>query len=135
MPMAKIRDYEVGYGKPPKATQFKTGQSGNSKGRSRGSLNAVTLMQQVVSERVTVVEKGQEKSMSMLEVLLRRMVNKAAAGDLKAIPMVLTLVEQGLSENEEGTPQSEKDQLLLHSALLKMRQGLLSGDANAKESG
>ena len=29
------RGYEVGYGKPPKATRFKKGQSGNPKGRPR----------------------------------------------------------------------------------------------------
>ena len=27
--------YAVGYGKPPKATQFKKGQSGNPKGRAK----------------------------------------------------------------------------------------------------
>ena len=29
-------DYEVGYGKPPKHTRFKKGQSGNPKGRPKG---------------------------------------------------------------------------------------------------
>ena len=28
-------DYEVGYGKPPKHSRFKPGQSGNPKGRPR----------------------------------------------------------------------------------------------------
>ena len=29
----KKKDYEIGYKKPPKHTQFKPGQSGNPKGR------------------------------------------------------------------------------------------------------
>lgn len=29
--------YEVGYGKPPKSTRFKKGQSGNPGGRPRGA--------------------------------------------------------------------------------------------------
>lgn len=33
--------YEVGYGKPPTAHRFKKGQSGNPKGRSKGSKNQV----------------------------------------------------------------------------------------------
>ena len=33
----KTRNDEVGYGKPPRATQFKKGQSGNIKGRPKGS--------------------------------------------------------------------------------------------------
>ena len=31
--------YEVGYGKPPEASRFKPGRSGNPKGRPRGSKN------------------------------------------------------------------------------------------------
>jgi hypothetical protein len=34
-------DYEVGYGKPPKHSRFKLGQSGNPKGRPKGSRNRV----------------------------------------------------------------------------------------------
>ena len=30
------RDYEIGYGRPPKHTQFKKGQSGNPEGRPKG---------------------------------------------------------------------------------------------------
>jgi hypothetical protein len=132
--MAEDREYEIGYGKPPKATQFKAGQSGNPKGRPKGSMNAATMMQQIVAEPVSVVEKGgREKTMPMLEVLLRRMVNKAATGDLKAIPMVLTLVEQGSSDPGAEAPSAEKDHRHLQDVLLKMRNDLGKGESSAKE--
>ena len=35
-------DYEVGYGKPPKDKQFKKGQSGNPKGRTKGTKNFIS---------------------------------------------------------------------------------------------
>lgn len=35
----KPERYEVGYGKPPSATRFKPGQSGNPHGRPKGSKN------------------------------------------------------------------------------------------------
>ena len=38
--LAPPRDYEVGYGKPPSHTRFKPGESGNPRGRPRGSRNA-----------------------------------------------------------------------------------------------
>lgn len=36
-------DYETGYGKPPKARQWRPGQSGNPNGRPKGSRNKPTL--------------------------------------------------------------------------------------------
>ena len=34
-----VADYEVGYGRPPKNSQFKPGQSGNPRGRRKVSGN------------------------------------------------------------------------------------------------
>ncbi len=33
---ARSADYTVGYGRPPKATQFKAGKTGNPRGRPKG---------------------------------------------------------------------------------------------------
>lgn len=131
--MAEPRKYEVGYGKPPKATRFKKGQSGNPKGRPKGCLNAVTTMQQLLAERISVVEKGgREKVMPMMEVVLRRLVNKAAAGDLKAMPLVLRIAEQGLADLMEETPSAEQDQAHLKGVLMRMRTELVKGDSGLK---
>ena len=35
--------YEVGYGRPPSATRFQPGQSGNPKGRPKGTRNASSM--------------------------------------------------------------------------------------------
>lgn len=42
-PAASEPSYEVGYAKPPKSTRFQKGQSGNPKGRPRGSKNKAKL--------------------------------------------------------------------------------------------
>jgi Family of unknown function (DUF5681) len=55
MPPDNEADYEVGYGKPPRHTRFKKGQSGNPRGRPNGSKNLSTLLSETLSEPVIVV--------------------------------------------------------------------------------
>ncbi len=42
---APEREYEVGYGKPPVASRFPPGRSGNPRGRQKGSKNGRTLLE------------------------------------------------------------------------------------------
>ena len=49
-------DYPVGYGKPPQHTRFHQGQSGNPRGRPKGSRNLSTLMAKALNEPVVISE-------------------------------------------------------------------------------
>ena len=42
---------QVGYGKPPKLTRFKPGQSGNPRGRPRGALNMATVLERTLRRK------------------------------------------------------------------------------------
>ena len=66
-------DYEVGYGKPPKHTRFQKGQSGNPKGRPKGSKNMGTLLGEVLAQKVTVTENGQNRRIPYKEAFVRRL--------------------------------------------------------------
>ena len=84
-------NYRVGYGKPPKHSQFKKGTSGNKKGRSKGSKNFATLFHQEMRKRVPISENGQRRTISKAEAVIKQLVNKAASGDPKAIQMLTNL--------------------------------------------
>jgi len=93
-------DYEVGFGKPPKHTQFRKGHSGNPKGRARGSRNASTLLDDALKERVTVSENGTRRSLTKLEAILKQLVNKAAQGDHRATQLLLAHQIPRIEEHE-----------------------------------
>src|ERR1700722_19961413 len=76
---------DLGYCKPPKRTQFVKGQSGNPKGRPKGSQNLATLLEKIIRQRVTVTENGRSREMSKAEAIFLQMINKALRGDISAI--------------------------------------------------
>jgi hypothetical protein len=82
------RDYEVGYGKPPKTSRFKRGQSGNPKGRPKGRRNLATEFKTELSKLVTVRENGESRRVSKRVAILKSLLAKALSGDVKAITAV-----------------------------------------------
>lgn len=90
--------YEIGYCKPPKYSQFQAGQSGNPKGRKKGVKNTHTLLESVLNEKILLTENGKTHKISKKEAVIRRFVNKALSGDMKALGLLLA----GLHDNESA---------------------------------
>jgi hypothetical protein len=101
--------YEVGFGKPPQSTQFKPGESGNPDGRPRGAKNFATAIEQELVTRITVTENGRRRRISKREVIAKHLVNKAASGDLKAIPLLLNEARAHQSNPAEADPDQVFD--------------------------
>jgi hypothetical protein len=123
--------YQVGFGKPPRSTRFKPGQSGNPSGRPTGAKNFATAIEQELNSRVTVTENGRRRRISKREVIAKHLVNKAASGDLKAMPLLLneararqsTLAEAGTDEVFD-TPQ---DQKVFEGIIARIRNSMPEG--------
>ena len=84
MDSPQITNYVVGYGKPPLTRRFKSGQSGNRRGRPRGSKNCKTIVREIANEMHTVTEDGRLRRRSILEFMLLALRNRAAEGDVRA---------------------------------------------------
>jgi hypothetical protein len=85
---------EVGYRKPPWHSRFRKGQSGNPKGRPRGSQNYATILKKEIDDPVDVVENGKRRKLRKGHVMLRQQVLKAVGGDPKASAQVLELMHR-----------------------------------------
>jgi Family of unknown function (DUF5681) len=82
-------DYAVGYGRPPEHTRFRKGQSGNPKGRPRHARNLHTELLEELSEEIQVKEGGRTVRVTKLRALLKAAIGKAAAGDMRALALIL----------------------------------------------
>jgi hypothetical protein len=113
---APVHGYEVGYGKPPKATQFKTGQSGNPKGRPKGTNNLKTDLVEELGEHITLSEGGKSKRLSKQRALVKSLTARAIKGDASAMRTLLNLMLKVLdiAEGDEAElPLSEEELAIL----------------------
>ncbi len=87
-------DYEVGYGCPPKHTQFMKGQSGNPRGRPKSRKSGSTVVSELLNEPVRVKTVEKTRDMQSFEAGVRQLALKALNGDLPAILKFVKLCEE-----------------------------------------
>ena len=125
----------TGYGKPPRATRFQKGRSGNPAGRPKGRLNVATVFQAALSATVMVNEGGRRVPCSKLDVALTQLANQAAGGELQAIRMVLTLAPMVDPDGAQGhTPPDLKADRELARKIMARIAGLDSSEESAQEA-
>jgi Family of unknown function (DUF5681) len=82
--------YNVGYGRPPEAHRFKPGRSGNPAGRPRRKQSIDEAMEEALHQPVSVNEKGVQRKLPALQVILRQVRNAAMRGHLPAAKFLLS---------------------------------------------
>lgn len=116
----------VGYGRPPRHSQFKAGQSGNPKGRPRGKRNMSSLLGDVLAQPVTVTANGKRKRVSSETAMLLRLREKALGGDIRALNMLLSLRAIHIPDAEGSTDHrlmaAEDIAILTSAGLLKFQE-------------
>jgi hypothetical protein len=130
MPPDNERDYEVGYGKPPRHTRFKPGRSGNPRGRPSGSKNLSTLLNEALNEPVIVAENGGQRKISKRRAIIKQLVNQSAKADLRATKILLDIIQEierqtepAPSETSSFGPADEKVIEQLRARLHRTKSG------------
>jgi hypothetical protein len=130
------KDYTVGYGKPPVATRFKKGQSGNPSGRPKGRRALAALLKRALEAKVAVTDRGRRTRKSKLEILLTQLVNKAAGGDLRAIQQVTGMMPLLDPANADvlGRPDAAADREIAEGIFARWAKVVLADPSEASRS-
>lgn len=126
------KDYDVGYKKPPKHTQFKPGQSGNSKGRTKGAKNLKTELMEELQEMIPIKEDGKAKKVSKQRAMLKTLTAKALRGDTRAANIILNMVFKLV--HEEDIENDPVDLTASDKAILKAFEERVLAAAPRKKS-
>ena len=87
-----MSDYEVGYKKPPRHSQFKPGNRGNPKGRGKRKVETeAETLKRVLNFPAEFRHGGKSKRAPRIELMIRRYGAAALKGDVGAAAMLLKI--------------------------------------------
>jgi hypothetical protein len=104
--MRKDDASDVGYGRPPRAHQFKPGQSGNPKGRPRGAKNEATILHELLYRKIPVRQGGKTRRITVLEAILLRFTEDCLKGNTKSAAFLLN--RHSAIANTNPSPDSDE---------------------------
>jgi Family of unknown function (DUF5681) len=121
-----VREYSVGYGRPPLATRFKKGTSGNLKGRPKGQKNLKTLIKQAMMAQISVREGSRSTKVSRLEAVVLRQLQAALKGsDRSAMAVIKMATQLGFLGDTDASLEiahlSESDERIVEELLARRR--------------
>lgn len=104
-------DYKVGYKKPPLATRFKKGRSGNPKGRPKANGRIGDSVSVAAEEHVRVLTARGPKNIPIREAIITTLLNAALKGDQRA--QRLFLKHAARAGNLEPTAPARSNNVLV----------------------
>ena len=128
------RKYKPNYRKPPNATRFKPGQSGNPKGRPKGVRNFETDLDEALRALVEVKTNGGVRRITMQKALLQTLAEKARDGDLRAIQHLTSLILRMDNRSEAPATVLESNDRAILDEYYEERKALEAGRATSGSS-
>jgi hypothetical protein len=113
----------VGNKRPPVHSRFQKGQSGNPRGRPKGSLNLKTDLLAELAEAITINEGGTRRKITKQRAFVKATMAKAIQGDPRAgaqlIAMMARLIPPDANEPAPQTPLPDEDRAILDAYLAR----------------
>ena len=126
-------DYPVGYARPPQEHRFKKGESGNPRGRPKGTNNFRFDVMATLKAPVPIMENGKPRTVSTQLAVLMRLREKALKGDAKALDRYLQLAgsyNNAEPEQSVSAPLPDADTAIIERALARLSPDVRSGEGD-----
>lgn len=127
------RDYEVGYGKPPRHSRWPRGQSGNPKGRKKGTRGLKADLDAALKAKVTIPVLGKTRTDTTQGNAMYVLALKAAGGDMRAVRQLTDLILAMFGPGDRGGGENRLS--ALDRQLLERMLGNGDGESNVADAG
>ena len=123
------------YRNPPEHTRFRKGQSGNPKGRPKGSRNFRTLIEDELEKTIEISENGKAVKLTKRQIIARKLVNEAATGNPRAWRELLPMISG--SNDDETVEIDPVSAAMIASYLARYHRGEPGddGDTGGEDAG
>jgi hypothetical protein len=111
------KEDDVGYGKPPRAHQFKHGESGNPKGRPEGAKSEATILHELLQQKISLNERGRTRKITLHEAILRRIAEDCLKGNTKSAAFLLNRHHEITANEPDEAGLSEDEKTVLETYL------------------
>jgi hypothetical protein len=123
----KTRDNDVGYSRPPRANQFKPGQSGNPKGRPKGAKNESTILREIFERKIENRSGSRSRKITILEAILLRITEDSLKGNTKSATFLLNRYAAMVSGELQRKDLSDDDREVLEAFAQRIEARRKSG--------
>lgn len=88
--MARDAEHDgIGYGRPPKHSQYQKGRSGNPRGRPKGATSFKADLAAELQEKLALTENGKERKITKQRAFIKTLTAAAIKKDIRAVNALL----------------------------------------------